>query len=311
MGAVDSPNLYAFVGWGPHVGRDPMGEEVYLVFRQFDDETLKRGYEVGGVKVIGHFFLAFDGEGLDNVGEWRDLVDRLGTQFDPRRDAFYNSETFSFHPWEVREATDPTTGLPVTHGATNDKSHTLAGKAYTVASYVGYNDRVDRDSFRQTRDGLLIKGAKDSEIIPLDLTQKQQQVLYELAIKSRNINNKSPEGNDMGFYSLNDNNCGTWARWMLERVGIQFPAEAELWNAGGVGVGGPADRCVLPPPFLPIPLPKQLSIAAAVIGEANRPPTPRPKDTPPKDGVYCGFWGCVKVEGGKGLAVSPGGGVTP
>jgi len=24
-GAVDSPNLYAFVGWGPHVGRDPMG----------------------------------------------------------------------------------------------------------------------------------------------------------------------------------------------------------------------------------------------------------------------------------------------
>jgi len=26
MGAVDSPNLYAFVGWGPHVGTDPMGE---------------------------------------------------------------------------------------------------------------------------------------------------------------------------------------------------------------------------------------------------------------------------------------------
>ena len=27
LGAVDSPNLYAFVGWGPHVGRDPMGLE--------------------------------------------------------------------------------------------------------------------------------------------------------------------------------------------------------------------------------------------------------------------------------------------
>jgi len=25
LGAVDSPNLYAFVGWGPHDGRDPMG----------------------------------------------------------------------------------------------------------------------------------------------------------------------------------------------------------------------------------------------------------------------------------------------
>ena len=24
-GAIDSPNLYAFVGWGPHAGRDPMG----------------------------------------------------------------------------------------------------------------------------------------------------------------------------------------------------------------------------------------------------------------------------------------------
>lgn len=29
MGAVDSPNLYAFVGWGPHVGRDPMGLAAY------------------------------------------------------------------------------------------------------------------------------------------------------------------------------------------------------------------------------------------------------------------------------------------
>ena len=26
-GAVDSPNLYAFVGWGPHTGRDPLGLE--------------------------------------------------------------------------------------------------------------------------------------------------------------------------------------------------------------------------------------------------------------------------------------------
>jgi len=25
LGAVDSPNLYAFVGWGPHVGTDPLG----------------------------------------------------------------------------------------------------------------------------------------------------------------------------------------------------------------------------------------------------------------------------------------------
>jgi RHS repeat-associated protein len=28
LGPVDSPNLYAFVAWGPHMGRDPMGEGV-------------------------------------------------------------------------------------------------------------------------------------------------------------------------------------------------------------------------------------------------------------------------------------------
>ena len=27
-GAVDSPNLYAFVGWGPHVYTDPMGTDI-------------------------------------------------------------------------------------------------------------------------------------------------------------------------------------------------------------------------------------------------------------------------------------------
>ena len=37
MGAVDSPNLYAFVGWGPHVGRDPMGLECLGLF---GDESL-------------------------------------------------------------------------------------------------------------------------------------------------------------------------------------------------------------------------------------------------------------------------------
>ena len=31
MGAVDSPNLYAFVGWGPHMGTDPMGLDSTLV----------------------------------------------------------------------------------------------------------------------------------------------------------------------------------------------------------------------------------------------------------------------------------------
>jgi hypothetical protein len=35
MGAVDSPNLYAFVGWGPHEGSDPLGQEMPKWLRDF------------------------------------------------------------------------------------------------------------------------------------------------------------------------------------------------------------------------------------------------------------------------------------
>ena len=38
LGAVDSPNLYAFVGWGPHVGRDPMGLAVYAFDGTWNDK---------------------------------------------------------------------------------------------------------------------------------------------------------------------------------------------------------------------------------------------------------------------------------
>ena len=36
-GAVDSPNLYAFVGWGPHMGTDPMGLDTFVVHFGEDD----------------------------------------------------------------------------------------------------------------------------------------------------------------------------------------------------------------------------------------------------------------------------------
>jgi hypothetical protein len=56
MGAVDSQNLYAFVGWGPHVGTDPMG----LVLNRedlWDPNTFLykhngRYYQVSGTKLV-------------------------------------------------------------------------------------------------------------------------------------------------------------------------------------------------------------------------------------------------------------------
>jgi len=53
MGAVDSPNLYAFVGWGPHVGRDPMGLTTEEQFAHLIGAALKRYLEEGNLTKLG------------------------------------------------------------------------------------------------------------------------------------------------------------------------------------------------------------------------------------------------------------------
>ena len=63
LGAVDSPNLYAFVGWGPHMGRDPSGLE---------DEGRKKRSLWG--RILGFFVdpgqdaLTSTGESLQDLG---------------------------------------------------------------------------------------------------------------------------------------------------------------------------------------------------------------------------------------------------
>ena len=66
---VDSPNLYAFVGWGPHAGRDPMGQNIVdpdLVlnpqYRHFEFE--------GGIYGVSPTTLAV---GLQTPGGYRTL----------------------------------------------------------------------------------------------------------------------------------------------------------------------------------------------------------------------------------------------
>jgi RHS repeat-associated protein len=60
LGPVDSPNLYAFVGWGPHVGTDPMGEckwndwQCWLAVKRDFELTMTIKVGVGGAKMAAH-----------------------------------------------------------------------------------------------------------------------------------------------------------------------------------------------------------------------------------------------------------------
>ena len=222
-GYGDGQNVFQWLGFDSANLSDPLGREIYVVFRELNRPLLKITYPVSG-----HFYLVFDEGGLTNVMRWRRLVTRIGGQRLPRRQGSPNSETFSFHPWAVRRVPDPNTGNLVA-----DKSHNVFGTQLTLGSYIGYNDPVDRESFLSWRDGRTgLSEARDARAWPVGLTQSQQEVLYQLAIQSRNINNDSPHANDMGWYRLNENNCGTWARFMIERVGLEFPEEAKKYNLG-------------------------------------------------------------------------------
>ena len=58
---------------------------------------------------------------------------------------------------------------------------------------------------------------------------------------------KNLQGNpDPGTYNLYTNNCGTWAKTMVERAGLKYPLSARIfWNVGAT-YGGPADYTGLP-----------------------------------------------------------------
>ena len=229
VGYSDAQSLYPWVMFNASNMVDPQGREAYLVFREFNN-WIRHAYPID----VGHFFIAFDESGLNDVFRWRWLVTRLGYQNTPRRSPSPNTETFSYHPWSVREARDPSTGE-----LSADKTHNIifAG-ILTLASYIGYNDDVDIKAFRSWRDGDNGKGEIPGNVRAwrLGVSQSQQEVLYQLAIQSRNMNNEGPFDDDNGWYRLFDNNCGSWARWMIERVGIEYPKEAESLNfSSGLG----------------------------------------------------------------------------
>ncbi|HEX9163171.1 MAG TPA: RHS repeat-associated core domain-containing protein [Thermoanaerobaculia bacterium] len=240
--AASGSNLYNYAHSDPVNARDPTGEAVYLVYRKFNDPTLEKGYPF-----IGHFYLAFDANGLADPAHWEALVRHIGGQNvrgierAPNPDA----ETFSFHPTEVRDG---------------DKRNALVSTLYTDASYVGYNDeKPDQETVERGRD-MMPNGMPVDEgvkIWRIPATQQQQEQLYIQAIAQRDTINSGL--NTSGSYGLGSNNCGSWAQWMLLQAGLSWPAGATFCNLGGVGIHGPTD----------IPS-RALTAAIGVVGEARK-----------------------------------------
>jgi hypothetical protein len=131
----------------------------------------------------------------------------------------------------------------------NDTSTDKVKTIYTEGSFVGYNDLADQRAFVRARADLRAGKPFDppgdrERVWRIDATQDEQEALYRLANEQRQFINSG--WNVFGDYMLNTNNCGTWARYVLQRGGLGFPAEAEKYNLSGVGVNGAMDRKGIP-----------------------------------------------------------------
>jgi hypothetical protein len=203
-----------------------------LVYRQFATWPMKIAFPA-----VGHYYLAFDDRDLPDPGKWRRLVatrggqgDRIGNTPTPPRPAFPDGETFSFHPRKMNEADE----------VTGDK----IGVLHTEGKWIGYNDPGDQERFVRGRAALAgesFHNPYDRQIVwKIPATQEQQQQLYLQALAERQLINAGRS--DFGSYCLGKTNCGTWARFMIERAGLPVPREAEMGNIFGVGIGGPSAK---------------------------------------------------------------------
>jgi RHS repeat-associated protein len=230
IGEEGGLNVTAFVENDSVNAFDPTGLAVYVVYREFDidslGDALRRAYSTDSLFTVGHFYLAFDDENTDRK-RWECLVKTLGPQTHPiPREADPTLETFSFHPWKVllqqlkEEGSPPPT--PTLQDRLNPESE---------GSFVGYNDEIDKRWF-------WLSGRNKYRI---HVSATQQEQLYRAVIASRNLNNLSAMSGDIGSYNLTRNNCGTWARVMLESQLLRFPRVGLRGNAG-VGIGGVGDH---------------------------------------------------------------------
>ncbi len=219
-------NLYAFANNNAPNSIDPLGQRVYLVYREFNKIPLSPYLYY----FVGHVYLAFDDTCVDS-SKWAEAV-KAGSG----NVLFPDAETFSFHPRQ----------LDRNDSRRNDVPH--FGTLYTEGSFVFHNDDTDRQAFRDARfGGGVIPGALRARLFPVDTTEEQQIKLYESAVASRITNNgdSAPRKPDPGPYSLGDCNCGRWATDMVKAAGVPLPRGVSGLNLG-VGVGGWGDWILLP-----------------------------------------------------------------
>lgn len=127
--------------------------------------------------------------------------------------------TFSFHPWSVR------------HG---DTSKNRIWVLVTEGSDVIQNSEYD-----------IINFDPNNKTSTAEITNDEdgQIRLLDTAVKSWQINSKSAESNDYGYYSFPYNNCGTWATRMITLSGLQVPS---LPMNLGTGLGYGMDYTGIP-----------------------------------------------------------------
>ncbi|HEX9163169.1 MAG TPA: RHS repeat-associated core domain-containing protein, partial [Thermoanaerobaculia bacterium] len=216
MGYKDSANSYAYCAGDPVNGRDPTGNGVFVVYREFTDGPQRKLFPA-----TGHYFIAFDEEGLDDVDNWRAVIKEARQRHERALTAGGNVETFSFHP-------DP-------------KSKYNVATIFTSGSRIGYDDIIDKTTFEAARSRRgRAGGLKEPRIWKLQTTREQQELLYRRVVAERN--RIETGDNAFGSYALLLNDCGTWARHVIEELGnMTWPEDASQFNGGGVGVGGASE----------------------------------------------------------------------
>ena len=201
-------NLYGFVLNRAIDRIDKLGTNVYIAYRPLDVDFLRTLFPVAG-----HVYLAFDDENMGDPSIWTKTLTELNYS---RRDW----HTFSFHPDSVRTKTSAGNKVSV---------------VYTDTSWVDRNNEKSDVIPIRKGDAFKILVTKDP---------CEQAAIFRQAHKSY-LANSGGYGGD-GDYSFVINNCGSWAKSIIEEANAKWPKSASFLLNAGTGLNGLADITLLP-----------------------------------------------------------------
>ena len=202
-------NLYGFVFNQPLGLIDTLGKNVYIAYRTLLIPILEYT-----APITGHVYLAFNDENMGDSGIWNKTLNDLGYD---HRDWY----TFSFHPDSVR---------------TESREFAKVSVVYTNSSWVNRNN--ENADIRPIVN-------KDAGLILVTKDPCQQAAILKEAHASFLANPGGKQANDRGYYSFAVNNCGSWAKSIIESAGSDWPPAAYFLNLGA-GLNGPLDFTLVP-----------------------------------------------------------------